>query len=85
MSYISLSDKDKKEMLAKIGVADVEELFSSIPEEILLNRALDVPPALTEPELLTHFKELACENTCGDYLSFLGGGAYPHIIPSVVD
>jgi len=85
MSYISLSDKDKKEMLAKIGVADVEELFSSIPEDIRLNRALNLPEALTEPELSAHFDSLAHGNKSENYLSFLGAGAYPHIIPSVVD
>lgn len=85
MSYISLSNKDKKEMLAKIGIAGAEELFFEIPEDIRLNTALDVPKALTEPELNAYFNKLACANTCDDYLSFLGGGAYPHIIPAVVD
>ncbi|MFC2163518.1 aminomethyl-transferring glycine dehydrogenase subunit GcvPA [Acidobacteriota bacterium] len=85
MSYISLSDKDKKEMLAKIGVSDVEALFSSIPEDIRLNRALQLPEAMTEPELMAHFDSLAHGNKSENYLSFLGAGAYPHIIPSVVD
>lgn len=72
-------------MLAKIGVADAEELFSSIPEDIRLNRALDTPKTLTEPELTAYFDNLAHANTSENYMSFLGAGAYPHIIPSVVD
>lgn len=85
MSYISLSDKDRKEMLAKIGISDVEDLFSSIPENIRLNRALNLPEAMTEPELKAHFDSLALGNKSGNFLSFLGAGAYAHIIPSVVD
>ena len=85
MSYISLSDKDKKEMLAKIGVSSQEELFKSIPEYIRLKPGLRLPAALAEPELVRHFEELGRKNTYSQYLSFLGAGAYSHFIPSVVD
>jgi glycine dehydrogenase subunit 1 len=85
MSYISLSDKEKKDMLAKVGIGSVEELFQTIPEGVKLDRPLCVPEAKSEPELVAHFEALATENRYADYLSFLGGGAYPHFIPSVVD
>jgi glycine dehydrogenase subunit 1 len=85
MSYISLSDKDKKEMLAKIGVSSVDDLFLSIPEDIRLNRSLNLPESHTEPELESRLGRLADENKFENYLSFLGAGAYSHIIPSVVD
>ncbi|MGB8952951.1 MAG: aminomethyl-transferring glycine dehydrogenase subunit GcvPA [Candidatus Aminicenantales bacterium] len=85
MSYISLSDKDKKEMLARIGVSSTEELFSSLPKEIRLNRGLKLPPPLSEPELIRLFEEIAGRNTGSRFLSFLGAGAYSHFIPSVVD
>ncbi|MDH4220801.1 MAG: glycine dehydrogenase, partial [Candidatus Aminicenantes bacterium] len=54
MSYISLSKKDRKEMLAKIGVSSVDDLFRSIPENLIMKDALDVPQALTESELNQH-------------------------------
>jgi len=85
MSYISLSDKDKKEMLAKIGVSSLEKLFRTIPEGIKLNRELRLPPPLTELELIRHFEDSARNNKYQDYLSFLGAGAYPHVIPYIVD
>jgi len=85
MSYISLSDKDKKEMLEKIGVSSVEDLFRCIPEPVKLNRKLGLPPALSEPELLALMKDVAGRNTYGGFLSFLGAGAYRHIIPVAVD
>ncbi len=85
MSYISLSEEDKKEMLGKIGVGSIEELFKSIPEKLRLKKELNVPPPLREPELLQHFQSLAEENKYQEFLSFLGAGAYRHFIPSSVD
>jgi len=85
MSYIALSDKDKKEMMARIGISSIDELFRTIPENIKLKRELNIPSPLTEIELIDRFKKIAAENTCKDFLSFLGAGAYPHVIPFVVD
>jgi glycine dehydrogenase subunit 1 len=85
MSYISLSDKDKKEMLAKLGLSSLKELFTSIPDNIKLMRDLNIPDPKTESELVSHFESLAGRNTDKNYLSFLGAGAYQHVIPSVVD
>jgi len=85
MSYISLSDKDKKEMLHKIGVSSVEELFACLPDEVRLKTVLRLPQPLTEPELVHHFEETAKRSSFPRYLSFLGAGAYQHFIPSVVD
>jgi glycine dehydrogenase subunit 1 len=85
MSYISLSDKDQKDMLAKIGVRSIDELFQCIPENIRLDRNLKVPNAHTELELINRFLLLSEKNTYNRYLSFLGAGAYQHFIPAAVD
>ena len=85
MSYTSLSQKDMKEMLTKIGVSSIQELFDSIPENLILKEGLNVPGPLAEPELVRHFEALARKNSFHKFLSFLGAGAYPHIIPSIVD
>ena len=85
MSYTSLSEKDMKEMLSKIGISSVQELFDSIPENLILKEGLNVPDRLTEPELIRHFEALAQKNSFQKFLSFLGAGAYPHVIPSIVD
>jgi glycine dehydrogenase subunit 1 len=85
MSYISLSDKDKKEMLTKIGISSVAELFQCIPDDLKLKQKLDVPEALSEWELTRNIEEIASRNSYQNFLSFLGAGAYPHVIPSVVD
>lgn len=85
MSYVSLSEKDKKEMMARIGISSLDELFRSIPEDIRLEKELNVPGPLTELELIHHFEKSAKENKYKDYLSFLGAGAYNHVVPAVVD
>src|SRR4051812_18025874 len=73
-------------MLASIGAGSTEELFSAIPPEFRLDRPLAVPEALSEIELTRHLQELAARNrSASDAVCFLGGGAYDHFIPSVVD
>ena len=85
MSYISLSDQDKREMLARIGVSSLHDLFGCVPEEIRLKKELCLPPPLSEPELLGHFENIGRKNKESVHLSFLGAGAYRHYIPYIVD
>lgn len=85
MSYTSLSDKDRKEMLAKIGVSSPEELFRSVPENLKLKRELNLPYSLTESELTRYFETIQKKNSYTGFLSFLGAGAYRHFIPAIVD
>ncbi len=85
MSYIPLSKKDIQEMLRRIGLSTLEELFTCIPQEIRWQGPLDLPPPLSESELLEYFENLSQKNTFKGFLSFLGGGAYPHVIPAIVD
>jgi glycine dehydrogenase subunit 1 len=86
VSYLSLTDADRDEMLAAIGVASVEALFEQIPPGVRFGRELDVPRALPELELVAHLSELAKRNVhTGVELSFLGAGIYDHYVPAVVD
>ena len=86
MSHLSLTDADREEMLAAIGVASVEELFRDIPAGVRFQGALDLEPALSEPELVRHLEELAAKNVdTTKELSFLGAGIYDHYVPAVVD
>ena len=84
MPYIPNTDRDRDEMLSEIGLSSLSDLFSDIPEELRTD-TLDVPGPLSEAELTRHMSRLASMNrTTNDVLSFLGGGVYDHIIPSVV-
>ena len=86
MSYLSVTDADRDEMLAAIGVSSVDELFEQIPPGVRLSRDLDIPPPMGEVELARHIEELAARNVhTGAELSFLGAGIYDHYVPSVAD
>jgi glycine dehydrogenase subunit 1 len=86
VSYLSLTDRDRDEMLAAIGAASIEELFADIPERVRFRGQLQLEPPLSEPELVAHLTELAERNVdTGKELSFLGAGIYDHYVPAIVD
>jgi glycine cleavage system P protein (glycine dehydrogenase) subunit 1 len=74
-------------MLRLVGLNSAEELFESIPKDLRLAGKLNTPDALSEIELLAGFERLASRNPGAgqNRSSFLGGGAYQHYIPTVVD
>ena len=72
-------------MLNQIGVASIENLFDSVPRELRLNAHLKVPAAISEIELLNQFERMGARNQAAQRISFLGGGAYSHYIPTIVD
>ena len=84
MRYLPKSPADRKEMLAEIGAASIDDLFSTIPTEYRLTRDLDVPRQHGEQEVIEHFKQFAEKNAVG-YSSFLGAGAYRHYRPVMID
>ena len=72
-------------MLQAIGLESAEALFDSIPQDLLLKRPLNTPAALSETELLNRFEQMGARNTGAQRTSFMGGGAYSHYIPTIVD
>jgi glycine dehydrogenase subunit 1 len=86
VSYLSLTERDREEMLAAIGVDSTGDLFRDIPESVRLDRELELEPPLGEQELTRHLEELAARNVdTSRELSFLGAGIYDHYVPAVVD
>src|ERR1700712_673380 len=97
MRYLPKSPADRTEMLAAIGVASIEELFDTIPEEFRLTRDLDIPRQHSESEVLDRFRAFAGNIASGDvaeldrapakkmFASFLGAGAYRHYRPVIID
>jgi glycine dehydrogenase subunit 1 len=86
VSYLSITDADREEMLAAIGVSSIEELFQDIPAGVRFCGELDLEPPLSEQELVSHLGELAARNAdTGRELSFLGAGIYDHYVPAVVN
>lgn len=83
--YIPHTGEDEQKMLADMGLAQLSELFSEIPADLMLEKEPDLGPALSEYELQGYFKQLAQRNISGDDAAiFLGGGSYDHYVPAVV-
>lgn len=86
MRFTQFTDIEVKQTLEAIGVDSIDALFSTVPPHSRLNRDLDLPPGLSEPELLAQTGSLASRNRdCTELVCFLGGGAYDHFIPTLVD
>jgi len=83
--FIPHTDSEREEMLKEIGVSSLDELFAAVPKQFRFPK-LNLPPALTEMEVLAELSELASANySTRELICFLGAGAYNHYIPAAVD
>ena len=85
MSYIPNTREDQETMLSRLDLPSLEALLAPVPENVRLRRPLELPPALSEPDLKRVLYAMATRNKNLDtVISFLGAGTYDHTIPSVV-
>ena len=78
-----LNESDINKMLKDIGVDSIDKLIDqTIPSPIKLNKALDLPNALSESRFLEHMHSLAKKNK--NYRSYIGMGYFNTILPSVI-
>ena len=85
MSYVPQTDADRAEMLAAVGVEQVEDLFHNVPAACRFPE-LVLPEPLSEMELMAELQAISEENLeTGHFSSFLGAGAYNHYVPRIVD
>ena len=81
--HIGVTGNDVSIMLKTIGVRSVTELIrDTIPESILTDRKMDLPPALTEDEAIKKLFHILSQNCV--YKSYIGMGYHPTITPSVI-
>jgi len=86
MRYLPLTDADRGDMLAAIGVPSIDALFADVPEAARHQGLLDLPLAMGELEVERRLSALAAKNlSAGSAPCFLGGGAYRHHVPASVD
>ena len=87
MRYLPLTDTDRSEMLGRIGVSSIDELFVDVPAEARLDGPIaDLPMHMSEMAVERHMRALSNKNlSAGDAPFFLGAGAYRHHIPASVD
>ncbi|HEX8398135.1 MAG TPA: aminomethyl-transferring glycine dehydrogenase subunit GcvPA [Pyrinomonadaceae bacterium] len=85
MRYIPNSAEERAEMLKIVELDSANDLFRSIPQDLQLNRELNITEPLSEPELIAGLEAMAEENRGAKRPSFLGAGAYSHYSPTIVD
>jgi len=83
--YIPHTEADVRHMLDVIGVSDLDALFACVPEKLRLARALDLPRAASEQEVVAELSRLAARNASSESHDwFLGAGTYAHYVPAAV-
>jgi len=86
MRYLPLTDADRRAMLARIGVPDIDALFADIPKDKRLAQLVDLPKTQGEMQVERELGSLAAQNTAaGTVPFFVGAGAYKHHVPATVD
>ncbi len=86
MRYHPLTQGDRAEMLARVGVADVDALFADVPNDKLLKDMLDLPAGKSEMEVERIMGRMAGRNMPASAVAFfVGAGAYKHHVPASVD
>ena len=85
-SYTAVTDADREEMLATIGVDSIEALFADVPATLRLKAGLALDPGRSEQEVNAELRALAARNvSTEDELSFVGAGMYDHYVPALID
>ena len=86
MDYTQITHTEQTAMLAAIGTESLDELFDAIPRRFRFLDELDLPPARSELELQRELAAMAAHNHGPhDMVCFMGGGAYDHFCPALVD
>ncbi len=87
MRYLPLTQPDRQAMLATIGAATIDDLFSDVPEDARLGGPVaGLPMHASEMAVERHLSQLARQNmAASDHPFFLGCGAYKHHVPASVD
>ena len=81
-SYFPHTEEDIQQMLDRIGVSSLEDLYCDVPQEYIFKGEFDLPEALSEQEIREYFESLAAKNT--KLKVFVGQGAYDHYVPAVI-
>ncbi len=84
MRYLPHTRKDIDKMLQVAGAADLDALFSSIPDDCRRKDEINLPDPFTEWELNGHMDRLAATmGASATHKVFMGAGSYNHYIPEI--
>jgi len=86
MRYLPLNQNDRAEMLAKVGVGSIDDLFVDVPKAARLDKLIDLPKHQSEAAVERYMSRLSAKSmSAGSVPFFCGAGAYKHHIPATVD
>src|SRR5690554_1253817 len=80
--YLPHTEQDIQEMLKKIGITDIDSLFTDIPLQARYKQEYQLPKSKSEIEVRQTIEETLDKNE--SLLCFRGGGAYDIYVPSVI-
>lgn len=83
LRHIGPREADLPEMLETVGVNSLDQLiYETVPDDILLKKALNLETAMSEQEFLEHITELGTKNKT--FKTYIGLGYHPTILPAVI-
>ncbi len=83
LRHIGPRENDVPEMLETIGVKSLDQLiFETVPDDILLKKALNLDTAMSEQEYLEHITELSTKNKI--FKTYIGLGYHQSNTPPVI-
>ena len=81
-AYFPHTEDDVRQMLERIGVGSLEDLYSDVPQDVIYRDEYDLPDAMSELEVRQYFEGLADQNL--GLFCLCGLGAYDHYSPAVI-
>lgn len=81
-AYFPHTEDDIRQMLDRIGVESLDDLYSDVPQDVIYRKGYDLPDAMSEHEVRQYFEALAEQNT--SLFCLCGLGAYDHYSPAVI-
>ncbi|MDO7619383.1 MAG: aminomethyl-transferring glycine dehydrogenase [Flavobacteriaceae bacterium] len=83
LRHIGIQEEEQSQMLKTVGVENLDQLIlETIPADIRLKKALDLAPAMSEHEYLSHIEILSQKNKV--FKTYIGQGYHQSITPSVI-
>ena len=83
MPYIPHTEAEVRQMLDRVGVKTLDDLFADIAPS-MRPQSFNLPGPRSEMDVCAHLERLAGRNRT-DLVSFLGAGFYNHHVPKAVD
>ena len=83
LRHIGIQGEEQSQMLKTVGVESLDQLIlETIPADIRLKKALNLAPAMSEHDYLSHIEALSQKNQV--FKSYIGLGYHQSITPSVI-